>query len=171
MAECVQCGWCCTVAPCSFGKWSPAKKRCTYLTKKNLCSKYDEIIKHKDAEISPAFGAGCSSSLGNTVRKKKIERDELSESSKSAIDGIVNKYHKYMDTHYDEDKPEKKEKPPKVKKEPPKKPNYGTGICIHPGCFKEFEKRSGVQTHCPEHMRNNYVPISEREMYGRKLGD
>jgi len=80
MAQCVQCGYCCRVGPCGFGLWNPEKKQCAFLLEDNHCQKYYEIKEHPDAEISPAFGAGCSSSLGNvhrdkiiTERRKKLE--------------------------------------------------------------------------------------------------
>jgi hypothetical protein len=81
MKECVKCGYCCTVGPCLFGKWNPEKKQCEYLTSGNLCGKYDEIMKrgHHGAEISPAFGAGCSSSMFNDRRDEKIRRDRAEE--------------------------------------------------------------------------------------------
>jgi len=43
-----------------------------YLTEDNLCSKYDEIKKHKGQWMSPAFGFGCSSALFNSDRERKI---------------------------------------------------------------------------------------------------
>lgn len=62
--------------PCLFGKWDPKKMQCEYLTSDNLCSKYDEIKRrgHHGAEISPAFGAGCSSSMFNERREAKIRK-------------------------------------------------------------------------------------------------
>ena len=62
---CVQCGYCCSVAPCSFGAWDPVAQRCTHLTADNLCARYDEILALPAREWwhSPAFGAGCCSSL------------------------------------------------------------------------------------------------------------
>lgn len=65
MAECVKCGYCCRIGPCSYGFWDFEKKQCIFLTDENLCKKYEEIKK-----LSPAFGTGCSSSLGNTLRQK-----------------------------------------------------------------------------------------------------
>ena len=152
MAECVQCGYCCTVAPCGFGEWDADKKQCKYLTEDNLCDKYDEIEADPSSDISPAFGAGCSSSLGNTRREQKIkESQELRGSNKTTVDRIMQKYDNYLDTFYDDSEPVKKEKPaPKVRKKS-KKPKYGPGKCIHPGCGKGFEKKSGVQVYCPEH--------------------
>jgi len=78
MAECVQCGYCCTVRPCPYGKWDYAKKQCTFLTENSLCSKYEEILEQPGSEISPAFGTSCSSSLFNT-RREEILRRQRSE--------------------------------------------------------------------------------------------
>ena len=72
IVPCVQCGFCCTVGPCAFGKWNLEKHQCIFLTEDNLCSKYEEIIKQKFADLSPAFGSGCCSSL-NSIRKEKIK--------------------------------------------------------------------------------------------------
>jgi predicted molibdopterin-dependent oxidoreductase YjgC len=73
MSECVQCGYCCSKAPCDFGKWNQEKHRCNYLTENNLCSKYAEIIKNPSQKWNPAFGYGCCMSLFNTVREEKIK--------------------------------------------------------------------------------------------------
>jgi len=70
--KCVQCGYCCKKAACQYGVWSSALKQCLFLTDKNLCSKYDEIIQFYGAVVNPAFGAGCSSPMFNEVRNKKL---------------------------------------------------------------------------------------------------
>jgi len=72
---CVQCGYCCTVRACPYGEWDVEKKQCRFLTKEKLCSKYEEIIKDPNSWSSPAFGAGCSSPLFNTVREEKIRNE------------------------------------------------------------------------------------------------
>ena len=77
MAQCVQCGFCCRVAPCGFGLWNPEKKQCDFLLDDSHCQKYYEIKEHPDAEINPAFGAGCSSSLGNNYRQKIIDERRM----------------------------------------------------------------------------------------------
>lgn len=64
--ECVKCGYCCTVRSCSYGKWSYEKNKCEFLTEDTLCGIYEKIKK------DPMFGGGCSSSLFNTIREKKI---------------------------------------------------------------------------------------------------
>lgn len=79
MADCVQCGFCCTVGVCFFGTWDPAKSQCTFLTDDNLCEKYDEIKKTAGSEKSPAFGTACSSTLGNLRRQKKILENAKSQ--------------------------------------------------------------------------------------------
>tara|TARA_Y100000310_G_scaffold338786_2_gene429457 strand:- start:581 stop:919 length:339 start_codon:yes stop_codon:yes gene_type:complete len=38
---------------------------------------YDIIIKDRDAQWNPAFGAGCSSSLFNIVREQKLKEVRL----------------------------------------------------------------------------------------------
>ncbi len=72
---CVQCGFCCTRGPCSYGKWDNVKKQCAYLVPvqdsiKRICSKYNEI-KRKET-IYPMMDCGCSSSLFNEVRDNVI---------------------------------------------------------------------------------------------------
>ena len=75
--ECVQCGYCCTVRACFAGKYDFKNKRCKFLTKDNLCGIYNEIIEKYGIEGSPAFGAGCSSTLFNTQREKTIREKNV----------------------------------------------------------------------------------------------
>lgn len=75
MAKCVQCGYCCTLGCCSYGIWDYEKEQCSFLTEESLCAKYDEILKDPDSKMSPAFGAGCSSSLFNTRRDKALRKN------------------------------------------------------------------------------------------------
>ena len=75
---CVQCGTCCTVGPCPFGKWAQERKQCSYLEEPNKigqrsCGKYDEIAANPSSEMSPAFGGGCSSVLFNDKRWEIVE--------------------------------------------------------------------------------------------------
>jgi len=70
MADCVRCGGCCRAGACSYGKWDPKKRQCSYLTENNLCGEYDKIKDLPGSTLSPAFGTGCSSTLGNTYRQK-----------------------------------------------------------------------------------------------------
>ncbi len=80
VSQCVQSGFCCKKAPCQFGEWDPDAKQCRYLetnekTPKYVtykCQKYEAIQKIPGSEISPAFGAGCSSSLFNEDRDNII---------------------------------------------------------------------------------------------------
>ena len=77
--KCVKCGYCCSKGPCGFGESSlPDSPQCKYLTEEKLCAIYDEIIKDPSSIVSPAFGAGCSSSLLNDCRSSKI-RDNYKE--------------------------------------------------------------------------------------------
>lgn len=70
--ECVQCGYCCTIRPCPFGSWNEERKCCNELAHDNKCGIYDEIIKDPTSIYSPAFGMGCSGTIGNARRKKKL---------------------------------------------------------------------------------------------------
>jgi len=96
---------------------------------------------------------------------------KLHKSQQQRLDNIVQKHLDYIDEVYDKGKPKKKEPrkasdiglPDKPKKKP-KKPNYGLGRCVHPGCGIEFQKNSGVQTHCSKHRKPpKYIPVAERE--------
>jgi len=72
--QCVQCGYCCTKAVCTYGYYDPDINKCGHLTDDNKCGIYDQIIKDPNSKMSPAFGAGCSSTLFNTTRDAKIRR-------------------------------------------------------------------------------------------------
>jgi len=68
--ECINCGYCCRKTPCPFGEVEGeidtaigAMNPCRHLTEDNMCGIYDQIIGQPGAELSPAFGAGCSSVL------------------------------------------------------------------------------------------------------------
>ena len=74
--RCVQCGFCCTRAPCAYGLYSVPLRRCDYLTPDMKCSKYDEIRVNPEAAMNPAFGAGCCCSLFNSIRDAKIKELE-----------------------------------------------------------------------------------------------
>lgn len=71
---CVRCGYCCRKAPCAFGQGTP----CVYLTGDlpgdYACSIYDKIVVTRGTQVTPAFGAGCSSALFNTYREEAIQR-------------------------------------------------------------------------------------------------
>lgn len=75
---CVGSGHCCKVAPCLFGE-ADNTGACRFLVPwedeglgvpRYRCGKYEEIRQHPGAALSPAFGAGCSSSLFNTSRDR-----------------------------------------------------------------------------------------------------
>ncbi len=74
-SACIRSGYCCKQGPCPFGRWDEAAQQCAYLEGDTegeyACGIYDEIIKHPDAALSPAFGTGCSSSL-NPVRIRML---------------------------------------------------------------------------------------------------
>jgi hypothetical protein len=71
---CVQCGYCCTIGPCSYSDWNSG--RCSYLTPENLCSIYTEICAKERADIYPMFDCGCSSVMYNEVRDAKIKENK-----------------------------------------------------------------------------------------------
>ena len=75
-ADCVKCGYCCSKRPCHYGRpTSPDGTGCVHLTADRLCAIHDEIVADPNSTWSPAFGAGCSSTVFNTVREEKIRRD------------------------------------------------------------------------------------------------
>jgi hypothetical protein len=80
--DCIRSGYCCKQAICPFGKWDKEKKACAYLEGDRpgsySCSKYSEIIQHPDADFSPAFGAGCCSSL-NSDRQNLLKKQRSSK--------------------------------------------------------------------------------------------
>lgn len=80
--RCVQCGYCCTKRPCSYGAWDAIRQCCEFLTADKLCSKYEEIKELEKNCRYPMFDCGCSSSLFNNVREAKIK--ELQYESQKA---------------------------------------------------------------------------------------
>ena len=70
---CVACGFCCTVSPCCYGEAVPGTTKCKFLTPDTKCSKYDEIKEHEKGSKYPMFDCGCSSTLFNDVRDRKIQ--------------------------------------------------------------------------------------------------
>ena len=88
--KCVNCGFCCRVAPCPYGKaTSDTDPACRFLVPGKpgrwLCGKYDEIIDQPDADVVPAFDGGCSSSLGNTYRRRILENEKLAGSNQDVV--------------------------------------------------------------------------------------
>ncbi|WP_126993048.1 hypothetical protein [Thermosipho globiformans] len=70
--ECVQCGYCCKITPCYYGKWNEEKNQCEYLTEDNKCGIYDKIVEiEKDQEVK-MFGSGCCLNYMNPERLKKL---------------------------------------------------------------------------------------------------
>jgi hypothetical protein len=78
---CVRSGYCCTKAPCPYGEVkSPTDHSCRFLEPGDeiapgiqtfRCGQFEWImanVPERDWKISPAFGAGCSSTLFNTAR-------------------------------------------------------------------------------------------------------
>lgn len=78
MTACVRSGFCCKQAPCPFGE-ADATGACVHLTPdpesdagQYLCARYDYIREQPGADLSPAFGAGCSSPLFNEDRERVL---------------------------------------------------------------------------------------------------
>lgn len=70
---CYQCGYCCRISSCGYGKWNAKKHQCDYLKKDSTCAKYKEILRHEKAYPYLAMmGAGCSSPLFNEMRDAKM---------------------------------------------------------------------------------------------------
>lgn len=90
VSQCVQSGFCCKKAPCQFGEWDPVAEQCRYLEKNEKtpkyvtykCAKYADIQKIPGSEISPAFGAGCSSTLFNEDRDNIIRHKGSNRSAR-----------------------------------------------------------------------------------------
>jgi hypothetical protein len=77
----VRSGYCCKVRPCGFGEaTSESDRACKYLEVERevlgvpiyRCGRYEYIKAQPGWELSPAFGAGCSSTLFNTDRDRVI---------------------------------------------------------------------------------------------------
>lgn len=75
---CVQCGYCCRRSTCGFGQWDSHAQQCCYLkpTTKNQyeCAIFEKIHKDPSSVISPAFGAGCCSSMNQD--RQAVLRDQ-----------------------------------------------------------------------------------------------
>lgn len=68
MTACVRSGWCCRQGVCPYGTWDPVEEQCVHLVGELpggfSCGIHDEIMAaDPDQQTSPAFGAGCSSSM------------------------------------------------------------------------------------------------------------
>jgi len=92
----------------------------------------------------------------------------MHQSQKKILDDIVKRHLDILDVIYKEEPSKKSSKKAaqnkKILKKPKelKKPNYKQGKCSFPGCDAMFEKKSGVQRHCPEH-KHKYVPVAKRK--------
>ena len=77
MRMCLRSGYCCKQAPCPYGKWDESKHQCVYLEGDRpgeyRCGIHSQIVQDPRSRISPAFGAGCSSSLNED--RQNLERD------------------------------------------------------------------------------------------------
>ena len=81
MAECVNCGYCCTKAPCVYGQHRYHCKRgfpCPGLTADNLCEVYlegDEGLREEmEGIMGVGIGAGCCSPMFNTMREAALKK-------------------------------------------------------------------------------------------------
>lgn len=79
--SCVGSGFCCKVAPCRFGEADRVTGACVHLEERPdeglgvvryRCGLYEFIRGQPGAELSPAFGAGCSSTLFNEDRDRVL---------------------------------------------------------------------------------------------------
>mgnify|MGYP000511781127 CR=1 FL=1 len=97
-ASCVGSGFCCNKVPCGFGESiSATNKACVHLTpvetngkhQRFTCGIYEYIITQPGWEFSPAFGAGCCSTLFNPERNailREIEDDRRAVGASTVID-------------------------------------------------------------------------------------
>lgn len=78
-SPCVGSGFCCKVAPCPYGEADPVTGGCIHLTPwkddtleapRYRCGRYDFIRTQPFAEMVPAFGGGCSSTMFNRDRER-----------------------------------------------------------------------------------------------------
>ena len=67
--QCVRSGYCCKQVPCYYGTWDDDKNQCEHLVGDKPgeyeCGIYEHIIKRPGSNVSPAFGAGCCSSMNS----------------------------------------------------------------------------------------------------------
>lgn len=79
---CLRSGFCCKRRPCGFGEWNDSQTACRHLVGpapgQYSCAIAEEIMQQPGWEHSPAFGAGCCSSLFNS------DRDQLKQQRKEA---------------------------------------------------------------------------------------
>ncbi len=81
LTSCVGSGFCCKKAPCFFGQSDGVTPGCVHLVPwlgdtlavpRYRCGIYEIIRRQPGAELSPAFGAGCSSPLFNVDRERVL---------------------------------------------------------------------------------------------------
>jgi len=90
-SPCVGSGYCCKVRPCPFGKGTP----CVHLKPvdglRYTCGIAEEIMTKPGWELSPAFGAGCSSTLFNADRARiiRLARATGTDTLSTTIEGII----------------------------------------------------------------------------------
>jgi len=90
--ECVMCGYCCSRCPCPYGEVVLLGSGCRFLSEPNefgqrFCGKYDEIAADPGSWSSPAFGAGCCSSLCNEVRDEVLYKQATKDTIALLTDG------------------------------------------------------------------------------------
>lgn len=92
-APCVGSGFCCKLAPCPYGAVDLKTGWCVHLepwqeegldAQRYRCGRYEYIRQQPFADMVPAFGGGCSSTLFNEDRervlvalRKKASADEV----------------------------------------------------------------------------------------------
>ena len=60
LPECLRCGYCCKTAACSLlGEGKPCRYLIGNQPGEYECGLYDFVVEQPDAEVAPAFGAGC----------------------------------------------------------------------------------------------------------------
>jgi hypothetical protein len=72
MSKCYQCGFCCTVSACGYGKWDAKNHKCQFLNTDSTCSRYAFIVETEKNSILAMMGSGCSSPLCNERRNAKM---------------------------------------------------------------------------------------------------
>ena len=65
---CIRRGYCCKQAPCPYGEGVPCIQLGGDKPGEHFCKIHDYIVQQPGAEFSPAFGAGCCSTLNSDRR-------------------------------------------------------------------------------------------------------
>ena len=76
MSDCIGCGYCCSKVPCAYGRENEEGGCAEQVFRdgRYWCGIAEEIQKDPSSKWSPAFGAGCCSSL-NSVRRKMLDAE------------------------------------------------------------------------------------------------